>query len=103
MDRMKKDFIIFNAFLVSRGLSVAVKIIKEYNEGEAVITTADLDYVELLTRSDSAWRKINENFANYMAYLLHNERDPERLRLLTELRDTLAKLQSGMGATISMN
>jgi hypothetical protein len=103
METVKKDFIIFSAFLLSQGVRVAADVIRDYNESDDVfLSMDDLDYISEIVQSDSRFRKMNENFAQYLKYLMLSERDSQKLTNLKSLSDVLTS--GGMNSfQFSMN
>jgi hypothetical protein len=88
-ENIKKDFLVFNAFLFSRGITVAGEILKDYSHDGVVISTDDVDYIKQIF-AENRWEKVSENFVKYLKFLVGSERDPRKLRNLNKLSEVLA-------------
>jgi hypothetical protein len=92
MEAVKRDFMIFSAFLLSHGVRVAADVIKDYSDdSEVFLTMDDLDHIAKVVESDAGFKKLNDNFIQYLKYLILSERDPQKLNNLKTLSDTLTK------------
>jgi hypothetical protein len=95
--------LIFSAFLLSHGIQAAADVIKDYNDSDEVfLTMKDLDYIADIVKSDTRFKSLNDNFIQYLKYLVLSERDPGKLRNLQSLSEIISK--GGMNAfSFSMN
>ncbi|MFP4528406.1 MAG: hypothetical protein ACLFQX_07645 [Candidatus Kapaibacterium sp.] len=87
-ENIKKDFLVFTAFLLSRGVTVAGRILKDQSVGGVIITSDDVDYIQQIFE-DNRWEKVSDNFVKYLKFLIGSERDPAKLRNLSALSEFL--------------
>ncbi len=104
MEKIKKDFLIYTAFLLSRGIIVAGKVLEAYSEGDVIISREDLHRIKQIVASDTNFAEAGENFVKYLKHLMANETDHLKRHDLKLMYDLISNLKSNVNfSPISMN
>ncbi len=104
MEKIKKDFLIYTAFLLSRGIVVAAKILEAYSDGDVIISRDDMRRVKEIVATDNNFAEAGENFVKYLKHLMANETDHLKRHDLKLLYDVISNLKSNVNfSPISMN
>ena len=88
---MIKDFLIFTAFLKSKGIQPA-SVVYSYYADQWIPEAGDVKYLEDIASDDKTYVLVGVRFVKYMRYLIENETDEKRIEALKALNNELKKL-----------
>ena len=78
MQNLKKDFLIYTAFLASKNIPYALDVMFDQFEGVPNLTQDDMQYLQQIATDQKLYLKVGQNFRKYINHLLGTETDEGR-------------------------
>lgn len=102
-NKVKKDFLIYTTFLLSRGFPHSGQVLKYYTEDSILFSYDDIPYLEKVSSNDKDFREVGDNFVSYLKFLLVNETDPIKSDTLRNFFTYITDVQSYNFSIASLN
>lgn len=92
MQNLKKDFLIYTAFLASKNIPYAQDVMFDQFEGVPNLTQDDMQYLEQIATDQKLYIQVGQNFRKYINNLLKTETDEGRKTRLVKFVNELNRL-----------